>query len=280
MAYPSYGQSHGYGAPPVGGFSNQADEGQYEQHYQQHQQQQHPQQYGYEDQPPFLTQTAQYSYDDQYAASPQQQRQQQPPLPVGAGQPMQPYAAQELGGHDQEDEPNTRPDYHGQWVPANQHAEYHSRPDLRHSESGQSQTFGGVNPFDTPHDGIPLNPLGQPGMMASNEDIPLLHRNQMNGAQPGLGMSGYGQTMNGQPVSYGPGGFADPAMLGPTHEEDEEQSQVRYGRIPQRIPRRLKTIKQGWALVAWHVVCLLNLRISSAVPWQSGAGRAGAKEAA
>ncbi|KAK9900585.1 glycosyltransferase family 2 protein [Cystobasidium minutum MCA 4210] len=28
------------------------------------------------------------------------------------------------------------------------------------------------------------------------------------------------------------------------HDDDDEQSQVRYGRIPQRVPRRLKTIKQ------------------------------------
>ena len=273
MAYPSYGGNApaGYGAHPVGGFANEADEGQYGQ---QHQQPQHFDRYNNDEQPPYLhsgyTHQQQYSYDDQYAQN-------------AAGPPMQPYGAQEIGG-DGEDAPNTRPDYHGQWVPANQHADYHAgqlRPEMRHSESGQSETFGGVNPFDTPMDGHAMNPLGQPAMMQSNEDIPLLNRN--GHGPPGVGMSGYGQAMDGQPVGYGPGGFADPAMLGgrPHDDEEEEASQVRYGRIPQRIPRRLKTIKQG-ACKSHLTVDLLKAVYphSPAVSRKSGPGCASTQEAA
>jgi hypothetical protein len=252
MAYPTYGGAPAYGAPPVGGFHAEADEGQYAQHQQQHQNQQ----YGYGDeQVPYLhggyAHQAQYSYDDQYAAA----------AAPGVPGAMQPFSGQEVGG-DAEDAPNTRPDYHGQWVPASQHADYHAgvagaggRPDMRHSESDQSETFGGVNPFDTPHDAHAMNPLGQPAMGQSNEHIPLLNRNNhMNQGQPGVGMTGYGQALSDQPLGYGPGGFADPAMMGgrPHDDEEEEASQVRYGRIPQRIPRRLKTIKQGQSRFHTH----------------------------
>ena len=38
-----------------------------------------------------------------------------------------------------------------------------------------------------------------------------------------------------------PGGF-DPALLG--GPIDDDASNIRYGRIPQRVPRRYKTIKK------------------------------------
>lgn len=89
-----------------------------------------------------------------------------------------------------------------------------------------------TNPFDTPGLGASVGPgqsqlnlsVGPGGRLgngrdASTEHIPLLDQG-----------GGY----------HAPGGFVDPSRIGM-----DDDNQVRYGRIPQRIPRRLKTIKQG-----------------------------------
>jgi hypothetical protein len=126
------------------------------------------------------------------------------------------------------------------WVSADQHGRLGVPDPNSHmypSYSGDTFTSN-VNPFDAPMD----QPLGGPPGTnnGGNEDIPLLE-------QHGRGGSGYSGVMlpgampAGQGIQ-GPGGFADPHAY---HDDDDEQSQIRYGRIPQRVPRRLKTIKQG-----------------------------------
>ncbi|KAF8516437.1 glycosyltransferase family 2 protein [Hysterangium stoloniferum] len=80
------------------------------------------------------------------------------------------------------------------------------------------------NPYDPPrpsryepHDN-PFEGAGQ-----ANHDIPLLHRESSAGA----------------PSLHVPGGFEQAST-----EESEEPTNIRYGRIPQRVPRRYKTIKK------------------------------------
>ena len=250
MAY--YGnqqQQPGAGGFHQGGEADEAQQWQGQPQGQPHQSQHGGYGYSAHEEPPYIhpgyQHQATYSYDDQY----QQQQQ-----PYGL-QPVQPY---DQGDND---EPNTRPDHHAHWIQAappgpgpGAYSDDSGMPGFRHSDSNESETFGGVNPFDTP--GATANggvdPLSQqqhqqPGM-ASNEDIPLL--TQAGGQHlyhlPGQGgRSAYGDAMGmAGGASAGPGGFADPNALHAGADEEEE-SQVRYGRIPQRIPRRLKTIKQG-----------------------------------
>lgn len=144
------------------------------------------------------------------------------------------------------DEPNVAPHQAVHWVSADQHGRlgvpgsntnaYNDSSNsvnntLYPTYSGDTFTSN-VNPFDAPMD-QPLAPGSNP-----NEDIPLLGQ-----SQHGRFGSGYSQAMLPGAMPQGPGGFMDPNMM--HHDDDDEQSQVRYGRIPQRVPRRLKTIKQG-----------------------------------
>lgn len=161
---------------------------------------------------------------------------------------LQPVGPRIMGGSSANDEPNVAPHQAVHWVPADQHGRLgvpgaHNNDgslnnNMYPSYSGDTFTSN-VNPFDAPMD-QPLGPHGS----NPNEDIPLLDQHGRHG-------SGYSQIMlpgampmgAGQGGGYmGPGGFMDPNML---HDDDDEQTQIRYGRIPQRVPRRLKTIKQG-----------------------------------
>jgi chitin synthase len=45
------------------------------------------------------------------------------------------------------------------------------------------------------------------------------------------------------PDPFAPGG-SNPSMPMPGGYEDEETNNIRYGKIPQRVPRRYKTIKR------------------------------------
>lgn len=71
------------------------------------------------------------------------------------------------------------------------------------------------------------------GTGASTEDVPLMSAGGGRRPPPD---DGFGTPM--------PGGF-DPALIGNYgNYDDDQQSNVRYGRIPQRQPRRYKTIKR------------------------------------
>lgn len=57
----------------------------------------------------------------------------------------------------------------------------------------------------------------------------------------------------------------------PTEEEEEEEVNIRYGRIPQRVARRNKTIKrvQYVALSCFvHIICNFNFGVIQIIPWQ------------
>jgi chitin synthase len=142
------------------------------------------------------------------------------------------------------DEPNVAPHQAIHWVSADQHGRLGvpgvndgNNNSMYPSYSGDTFTSN-VNPFDAPMD----QPL--PHGSHPHEDIPLLDQHGRQG-------SGYSQAMLPGAMPMGPGGFMDPNMM---HDDDDELSQVRYGRIPQRVPRRLKTIKQGELVVLiYHV---------------------------
>lgn len=104
------------------------------------------------------------------------------------------------------------------------------------------------NPFDTPG----LNQSVGPGGAASRHDLPPgasfgpgggFQRDPSTEHIPLLDQGGGHHAPSG-PLPAGPGGFTDPNGAGAYNDWDEERH-VRYGRIPQRIPRRLKTVKQG-----------------------------------
>ena len=66
-------------------------------------------------------------------------------------------------------------------------------------------------------------------------DMPLLQRGPSQHSE----FSGHAM---GSPAF--PGGFAGPAGYDPALQDDEQETNIRYGRIPQRVPRRYKTIKK------------------------------------
>lgn len=141
------------------------------------------------------------------------------------------------------DEPNVPPHQAVHWVSADQHNRLGvpgvnnngSNNNMYPSYSGDTFTSN-INPFDAPMD----QPL-QHGS-APNEDIPLLEQHGRQGSGYSQAMLPGAMPMDGRQGMMGPGGFMDPNMH---QDDDDEMSQVRYGRIPQRVPRRLKTIKQG-----------------------------------
>ena len=81
-----------------------------------------------------------------------------------------------------------------------------------------------------------------PGATAEDlGDIPLLRRRNSpgQGGTPNL-PGGYGYGDEASVTSHG--GYNNYGKE--EVEEDEEQNNIRYGRIPQRVPRRYKTIKK------------------------------------
>lgn len=158
------------------------------------------------------------------------------------------------------DNPNVPPHHAVHWISADQHNRLgvpndgNGNGNMYPSYSGDTFTSN-INPFDAPMD-QPLAPnnAGGGGNSNPNEDIPLLEQHGRYG-------SGYSQAMMGMPgamppriQNMGPGGFMDPNMM--LNEDDDEMSQVRYGRIPQRVPRRLKTIKQGGSDTFFFCFCI------------------------
>ena len=73
------------------------------------------------------------------------------------------------------------------------------------------------------HDDGAVDELGDTG------DIPLLRRDGPTGGSMGMGMG------MGMPI---------PGEYDPVESDDRSESNIRYGRIPQRVPRRYKTIKK------------------------------------
>ncbi|KAJ7599620.1 glycosyltransferase family 2 protein [Mycena floridula] len=81
-------------------------------------------------------------------------------------------------------------------------------------------------------------------------DIPLLRRDGgMGEIRTGVNEPGYNARSTVHEPGYVSDGFNDPGMDMPipgafNQEEEEENNRVRYGRIPQRVPRRYRTIKK------------------------------------
>ena len=77
---------------------------------------------------------------------------------------------------------------------------------------------------------------GTPGAMSEDlGDIPLLRRRNSPGQGVAPNFPG-GYVGDDASLSYG-GGYGK-------EEEDAEENNIRYGRIPQRVPRRYKTLKK------------------------------------
>lgn len=113
--------------------------------------------------------------------------------------------------------PNPYPDQTAtppvQWMPAGQHL---SAPDYHRAQT--SSTMGTQD-----------DPFGDPGAQGgyhTNEDLPLLN----SGGPPGMRMRF--------------DGGLDPNIVGPVGAGMEEPMNVHFGRIPQRQPRRYKTVKR------------------------------------
>lgn len=209
--------AYNYNNPPLpqgaGGFA-EPDEGQYGQHQQYDH---HWDQYAQE--PPFLHggYGHQSTFDDE-------DQHRHPPAQNGGFYDQH---MQLQGGGGGADGDNGQPPHHNaHWVPAGQHPGQHLQPRQEQLQPG-SADLGAYPSYtnDTFAHQPNINPFENPTHNATNEDIPLL---QQNGNA---------------------GGFVDPNQPGPGDDEDE--SQVRYGKIPRRIPRRLKTIKQGGLQYMW-----------------------------
>lgn len=122
-----------------------------------------------------------------------------------------------------------------------------------------------VNPFEQQASQTPFSnnsvPYGQGGAVPSTDNIPLLNTSSISGPRGPFG-GGYHH-----PSGHVSGGFVDPSYLGggpgaggPDDDDDDDNTtQVRYGRIPQRIPRRLKTVKQGEWEEGW-LLCSVETR--------------------
>lgn len=238
MAY-NYGHPGNVGSPAPGGFHAGDEEARYQSHTPAPYDQQ-----GYDEhQPPFLH--AGYGHQETYSSDRQYE---------DGGDASNRFSAQYghqgyTQGQDQHGYPpiddqalhspmgegdNGQPPHHNiHWLPATQHPGGQPEPD-----AGLYPSYTGGSSYDlhtggSTANGDNLNPFDAPPVherLGSNEDFPLLNQ-------------------NGAPIGgmHAPGGFVDPTqgMNGEIQEHDDDDTAIRYGHIPRRVPRRLKTVKQG-----------------------------------
>ncbi len=139
---------------------------------------------------------------------------------------------------------------HGRQMSQSGHAPYGSQPNFGFPSSATLPGYAGT-PQDEQGD-VPLMAAGNGGgrygyapVELHDEGVHPLHTPQGYGGDvfgdgdetvEGTGRARFGRDSE---ASYMPGGF-DPNML----EEGEAPPGIRYGRIPQRVPRRYKTLKR------------------------------------
>lgn len=165
--------------------------------------------------PPAMQHYDQYEYD-QYGAPLQHTPS---PVPYNVGRPQTEYL-------------NTQPSYHGSPPPPNL-----SAPSL-HNYATPSTISS--RPGFVLHDSgsVPIHEEEDDRHAADDGDVPLLRRD----AELGINMNHLNNSSS-YPDPFG-GSHPDMPIPGAYNAEEEEINNIRYGKIPQRVPRRYKTIKR------------------------------------